>query len=72
MVKINEVDYLYNLFNNIIEINRILYNIQWKGKCPIIVNNNRSRINTLLSTNKLAKLAITSYLAWLTRKGRVL
>ena len=30
MIRINGVDYLYNLYNNIIEINRILYNIQWK------------------------------------------
>ena len=31
MIRINGVDYLYNLYNNIIEINMILYNIQWKG-----------------------------------------
>jgi len=28
IVRINEVDYPYNLFNNIIKINRTLYNIQ--------------------------------------------
>ena len=41
MIRINRVDYLYNLYNNIIEINMILYNIQWKGWHLIIVDNNR-------------------------------
>ena len=70
IVRINGVDYLYNLFN-IVEINRILYNIQWEGQCSIIVDNNKGRIDTLSSTGELAEPAITSYLACLAREGRV-
>ena len=71
MVRIYRVNYSYNSFDNIIEINGISYNIQWKNKHPIIVDNNRNRTNTLPPTGKLAKPAITSYLVHLTRKGRV-
>jgi len=71
IVRINGVDYLYNLFDDIIEMNGIPYNIQWKDECPIIVDNNRSRIDTLLFANELAELAITSYLASLAKEGRV-
>jgi len=70
-VRINRVDYPYNSFDNIIEINRIQYNIQQKGQYPIIVGSNRDSINTLFSIGELAKLAITSYLAHLTREERV-
>jgi len=70
-VRINRVDYLYNSSDNIIEIDGILYNIQWEGKYPIIVNNNRSRMNTLSLIGKSAKLAITSYLACLVREEGV-
>jgi len=71
IVRIYRVNYSYNSFDNIIEINRISYNIQWKNKHPIIVDNDRDRTNTLPPTGKLAKPAITSYLVHLTRKGRV-
>ena len=71
IVRINKVDYLYNSSDNIIEINRTSFNIQWEGKCPIIVNNNESRIDTPPSTSESAELAITSYLVCLARKGRV-
>jgi len=54
-----------------IEINRIPYNIQWEGKYPIIINNDRSKIDTLSSIDKLAEPAITSYLAYLAREERV-
>jgi len=70
-VRLNRVDYLYNLSDNIIEINVTLYNIQWKGKCPIIVDNNGSRIDTSPFIGKLAEPAITSYLACLAREGGV-
>jgi len=70
-VRINRVDYPYNSFDNIIEINRIQYNIQQKGQYLIIVGSNRDSINTLFSIGELAKLAITSYLAHLTREERV-
>ena len=70
-VRINGVDYLYNSSDNIIEINGILYNIQWEDKYPIIVNNNRSRMNTLSLIGKLAELAITSCLVCLVREERV-
>ena len=52
-------------------MNGTLYNIQWEGKCLIIVSNNRNKIDTLPSTSKLTKLAITSYLACYARKRRV-
>ena len=71
IVRINGVDYPYNSSNNIIEINRIPYNIQQKGVCPIIVDNNRSRLDTLSPAGKLAKPAITNYLAYLAREGKV-
>ena len=70
IVRTDRVNYSYNSFDNIIEINRISYNIQWKNKHPI-VDNNGDRTNTLPSAGKLAKPAITSYLVHLTRKGRV-
>jgi len=70
-VRINRVDYPYNSSDNIIEINRTLYNIQWKGKHSIIVDNNRSRMDTLSSTGESAEPAITSYLACLVREGGV-
>jgi len=70
-VRINGVDYIYNSFDNIIEMNGIPYNIQWKDECPIIVDNNRSRINTLLFAGKSAELAITSYLVYLAKEGGV-
>ena len=70
-MRINGVDYLYNLYDNIIEINGTLYNIQWEGKYPIIVNNDRSRIDTSPSIGKFTEPAITSYLAYLAREGRV-
>ena len=54
-----------------IEINGILYNIQWEGKYPIIINNDRSKMDTLSSIDKLAEPAITSYLAYLAREERV-
>jgi len=69
-VRINRVDYLHNSFNNIIEINRTPYNIQWKGKCLIIINN-KSKIDILSFTDKSAELAITSYLVYPAREGRV-
>ena len=37
----------------------------------IIVDNNRGRINTLSSTNEITELAITSYLAYFAREGKV-
>jgi len=52
-------------------INRIPYNIQWEGKHPIIVNNNRSKIDTLPPVGELAELTITSYLAYLAREEKV-
>jgi len=70
-VRINRVDYLYNSSDNIIEINEILYNIQWKDKCLIIVDNDESKIDTLSSIDELAEPAITSYLACLAREERV-
>ena len=70
MIRINGVDYPYNLFNNIVEINGILDNIQWEGQCPIIVDN-ESRIDTLSSADESDELAIISYLACFGRKGRV-
>ena len=70
-MRINRIDYPYNSSDNIIEINGTLYNIQWEGKHPIIVDNDGSRIDTLSSIGKSAKLAITSYLACLTREGKV-
>jgi len=68
MVRINRVDYTYNLSDNIIEINKTLYNIQWEGKHPIIVNNDRSRMDTSPLIGKSAKPAITSYLAYLAKE----
>ena len=68
---INRVDYPYNLFDNIIEINRTLYNIQWEDKCLIITDNNRNRINIPPSADKLAELVIISYLVYLIIEGRV-
>ena len=65
------VNYLYKLYNNIIEINEIPYNIQWKGQYPIIVDNNRDKMNISHSISKLAKLATTIYLTYLTREGGV-
>jgi len=70
-VRINGIDYLYNSSDNIIEINGTLYNIQWEGKYLIIVDNNGSRMDTLSSISESAELAITSYLACLTREGEV-
>jgi len=67
-VRINGVDYTYNLNDNIIEINRTSYNIQWEGKHTIIVNNNRSRMDTLPLIGKSAEPAITSYLTCLVRE----
>ena len=58
-VRINRVDYLYNLSDNIIEIDRTPYNIQQKDKHLIIVDNNGSRMNTLSPISKSAKPAIT-------------
>ena len=49
----------------------IPYNIQWKGQHPIIVDNNEDRINTPHSIGESAELAITSYLVFLTRGGKV-
>jgi len=71
IVRINGVDYSYNSFDNIIKINRILYNNQWEGQCLIIVDNNRSKINTLSSADELAEPAITNYLACLAREEGV-
>ena len=65
------VNYLYKLYNNIIEINEIPYNIQQKGQYPIIADNNRDKMNISHSIDKLAKLAITIYLTCLTREGEV-
>ena len=70
-MRINGVDYPYNLSDNIIEINRTLYNIQWEGKHPIIVDNNGSRIDTLPSTGESAEPVITSYLVYLVREEGV-
>ena len=70
-VKINRVDYLYNLSDNIIEINGTSYNIQWEGEHPIIVDNNGSRMNTPPPIAESVELAITSYLAYLAREGGV-
>ena len=53
MIRINRVDYLYNLWNNIVKMNGISYNIQRGGQCLIIVDNNERRINTLSFVNKL-------------------
>jgi len=53
------------------EINEISYNIQWEDVHPIIVDNNKSKIDTLPLTGKLAKPAITSYLAYLANKEGV-
>ena len=71
IVRINGVDYLYNLSDNIIKINKTPYNIQCEEKHLIIVSNNGSRMDTLPPVDKLAEPAITSYLAYLTREGRV-
>ena len=71
IVRINGVNYLYNLFDNIIKINRTPYNIQWKGKHPIIIDNDKSRIDILPSIGKLAEIAITSYLVCLIREKRI-
>jgi len=68
---INRVDYTYNSSDNIIEIDGTPYKIKWEGKYSIIVDNDRSRMDTLPPTSQLAKLAITSYLAHLAREGRV-
>jgi len=57
IVRINGVDYLYNLFDKIVEINGISYNIWWEGQYSII-DNNGGRMNTLPSVNELTKLAI--------------
>ena len=42
-----------------------------ESKCPIIVDNNRSRINTLPPIGKSAEPAITSYLVYLVKEERV-
>ena len=63
--------YPNNLFDNIVEINKTPYNIQQEGKCLIIVNNNRSRIDTPSPVSELAELAITSYLVCFTREGGI-
>ena len=70
MIRINGVDYPYNLFNDIVEINGILYNIQWEGQYSIVVNNG-SIIDTLSFADESDKLAIISYLTCFTKKGRV-
>ena len=59
-MRINGVGYLYNLFDNIIEINEIPYNIQWEDKHPIIVDNNESRIDTSPLVGEIAEPAIIS------------
>ena len=71
IIKINRVNYPYNSFNNIIEINGILYKIQQEDQHSIIVNNNRSRIDNLPSISESTELAITSYLAYLAREEEV-
>ena len=55
MIRINRVDYLYN--------------IQWEDKHPIIVDNNKSRIDTLSPVGESAELAITSYLVCIVYYG---
>ena len=70
-MRINGVDYLYNSSDNIIEINGTPYNIQWEGKCLIIVDNDGSRIDIPSPIGKSTELAITSYLIYLAREGRV-
>ena len=70
-VRINRVNHPYNSSDNIIEINGTPYNIQWEGKYLIIVDNDRSRIDTLSPISESAELAITSYLAYLAKKEGV-
>ena len=65
IVRINRIGYLYNLSDNIIEINGV------EGECLIIVDNSRSRIDTPPPVGESAELAITSYLVYLAREGRV-
>ena len=62
------VNYSYNSFDNIIGIDRTLYNIQQKDNYRIIVDNNKSRIDTPSPTDKLA---ITNYLTCFTREKKV-
>jgi len=71
IVRINGVGYPYNLFDNIIEINEIPYNIQWEDKHLIIVNNNESKIDTLSLVGEIAELVIISYLACLAKEEGV-
>jgi len=68
---VQERERIMNSFDNIIEINGISYNIQWKDECSIIVNNNRSKIDILPFVDESAKLVITSYLACFTREKGV-
>ena len=71
IVRINRVNHPYNSSDNIIEINGTPYNIQWEGKYLIIVDNDRSRIDTLSPISESAEPAITSYLAYLAKEERV-
>jgi len=70
-VRINRVDYLYNSFNNIVEINRTLYDIQWEDEYLLIIDENKSRIDIPLSAGELAELVITTYLACLAKEGKI-
>ena len=59
---LNRAKYLYNLCDNTVKINKILYNIQQKNQHSIIIDSNGSKMDILSFTSKLGKLAITGYL----------
>ena len=71
MIRLNGVNYPYNLYNNITEINEVSYNILWEDQHLIIIDSNRYRMNTPPPTGKLAKIAITGYFACFMREKGV-
>jgi len=71
MIRLNRVNYPYNLYNNTAKINEVSYNILWEDQHLIIIDSNRYRMDTLSPAGELAKIVLTNYLACLTREGGV-
>jgi len=64
------LNYSYNLYDNTAKINKVFYNILWKGQYLVIIDSNRCKMDAPSLSDKLVKI-ITSYLACLTKEGGI-
>jgi len=70
-IPIGGIYYPYSQWDNTIEINRICYEVDWVGQCPIIIDIEGNRMDAPPPAGKSATTVITNHMVRLAKEEEV-